>query len=241
MIRINFILIICLTLGTQMVKAQAWRDSLSAARNLYNKHEYGRAFKSYQNTQKLAPEEIDLSEEMAQSAYKSQQYKKAEEIYQAQGAKETDQKKKARDFHNLGNTRMKSKDYQGAADAYKESLRNNPNDNDTRYNLSEAIRQMKDQQQKKNKNQEDQDGKQNQQNQQNEQNNSNEKSQSNEANKPQDGKSSEGQGKANTGPKLKDKAVEKKLDDLMKQEADTKRRLSGNASEKGSSKSGKDW
>ena len=41
-------------------------------------------------------------------------------------------------FHNLGNTFMNAKKYQDAADAYKNALRNNPNDDETRYNLALA-------------------------------------------------------------------------------------------------------
>ncbi|PQB05332.1 tetratricopeptide repeat protein [Aureitalea marina] len=41
-------------------------------------------------------------------------------------------------FHNLGNTLMNAKDYQGAVEAYKNALRNNPTDDETRYNLALA-------------------------------------------------------------------------------------------------------
>lgn len=41
-------------------------------------------------------------------------------------------------FHNLGNCLMQEKEYQGAVDAYKNALRNNPNDEETRYNYALA-------------------------------------------------------------------------------------------------------
>lgn len=41
-------------------------------------------------------------------------------------------------FHNLGNTFMNAKKYQEAVEAYKNALRNNPNDEETRYNLALA-------------------------------------------------------------------------------------------------------
>lgn len=41
-------------------------------------------------------------------------------------------------FHNLGNTFMNDKKYQEAVDAYKNALRNNPTDDETRYNLALA-------------------------------------------------------------------------------------------------------
>jgi len=41
-------------------------------------------------------------------------------------------------FHNLGNTFMNAKNYQDAVEAYKSALRNDPTDDETRYNLALA-------------------------------------------------------------------------------------------------------
>ncbi|MEP2936404.1 MAG: tetratricopeptide repeat protein [Gilvibacter sp.] len=45
---------------------------------------------------------------------------------------------KHRAFHNLGNTFMNDKMYKEAVEAYKNALRNNPTDDETRYNLALA-------------------------------------------------------------------------------------------------------
>ncbi len=56
----------------------------------------------------------------------------------------TDNKlEKAASFHNIGNAFMAEKDYQKAVEAYKNSLRNNPNDEETRYNLALAQKFLK--------------------------------------------------------------------------------------------------
>lgn len=47
-------------------------------------------------------------------------------------------------YHNLGNSLMKEKDYQGAVEAYKNALRNNPADEQTRYNFALAKKFLKD-------------------------------------------------------------------------------------------------
>ena len=47
-------------------------------------------------------------------------------------------------FHNLGNTMMKEKDYSNAVEAYKNALRNNPSDEETRYNYALAKKMLKD-------------------------------------------------------------------------------------------------
>jgi len=228
---------------------QEWRDSLTIARDAYDAKNYGKALKYYKSAQKNAPEGIDLSEEIAQSAYRDHQYEVAEEIYKQTTNSSRTGQQKAADYHNLGNSQMRKKDYQGAVDSYKESLRKNPSDSQTRYNLSEAMRQLQNQQQQKDKNKDQQD-KQDQQDQQDQKDQQNQKNGKNQdQQKGQDGKPKNQQGQqgndskdqGNGGAKLQDKAVEKKLDELMKQEAETKRKLSGRSSEGGSTKSGKDW
>lgn len=45
-------------------------------------------------------------------------------------------------FHNQGNAFMKQKKYNEAVEAYKQSLRNNPKDDETRYNLALAKKML---------------------------------------------------------------------------------------------------
>lgn len=46
-------------------------------------------------------------------------------------------------FHNLGNVFMKEKNYSAAVEAYKNALRNNPTDEETRYNYALAKQKLK--------------------------------------------------------------------------------------------------
>ncbi|MGB5609266.1 tetratricopeptide repeat protein, partial [Eudoraea sp.] len=46
-------------------------------------------------------------------------------------------------FHNMGNVFMKNKEYAKAVEAYKEALRNDPSDEETRYNLALAKELLK--------------------------------------------------------------------------------------------------
>ena len=69
------------------------------------------------------------------------------------GKIETDPKRKAMAYHNIGWICQSLKMYGEAAEAYKESLRNNPSDNETRYNLALCMRQQKKNKQDKDKHQ----------------------------------------------------------------------------------------
>ncbi len=227
--------------------SQQWRDSLEAARTAYENEEYAEALKYYESAQKNAPEDIDLSDEIAQSAYKAREFEKAQEIYRQNTNKKKSNIEKADNYHNIGNAQMKKKDYQGAIESYKEALRLNPNDEQTRYNLSEAIRQLKNQQQQQKKNEsnsndkENQDQRDNQKKDNQDQNKGNqgendEKSNQNKGNQKQDEKGNQ-QNKSN----LPNKTVDKLLDKLMKQEAETKRKVNGSQGGTSTPKSGKDW
>lgn len=78
---------------------------------------------------------------------------------------EKDKGRKAQIFHNMGVIFHTTKEYEKAIEMYKEALRNNPSDDETRYNLALAQKMLKDQQQ----NQQDQNQDQQQQQQQQQQ------------------------------------------------------------------------
>ena len=85
-------------------------------------------------------------------------------------------------FHNIGNVYMQKEEYDNAIEAYKQALRNNPTDEETRYNLALAKKKKEEQEQQQEQNQ-DQD--QNQDQEQQEQ-------QENEENKENDQEDKEG-------------------------------------------------
>ncbi len=66
-------------------------------------------------------------------------------------------------YHNMGNVFMKRKEYEKAVEAYKEALRNNPTDEETRYNLALAKEMLKKQQDEQ-KNDQNEDNKENEEN-----------------------------------------------------------------------------
>lgn len=83
--------------------------------------------------------------------------------YQKAGKVAKSPNRKAKIFHNIGVVCQNHKMYGDAIEAYKESLRNNPNDNETRYNLALCKRLNKNNQQQ-NKNDQNKQNKQNDKN-----------------------------------------------------------------------------
>lgn len=141
------------------------------------------------------------------------------------GKIETDPKRKAMAYHNIGWICQSLKMYGEAAEAYKESLRNNPSDNETRYNLALCMRQQKKNKQDKNKQQ--------QKKQQNKgENKSKEKKEQDKNQKQQQQKQQEKMSKEN---------AEQMLNAAMQQEQQTQQRIKDAMRQNRSRKLQKNW
>ena len=75
--------------------------------------------------------------------YQEKKYKEAVAQFEVTAKTAKDKFAKAEAYHNIGNSQMEQKQYQQAVDAYKNALRENPNDDETRYNLAAAQKRFK--------------------------------------------------------------------------------------------------
>ncbi|MEA1785693.1 tetratricopeptide repeat protein [Arenibacter sp. GZD96] len=89
--------------------------------------------------------------------YENETFSEAFTRYKEAGERATTKKDKHRAYHNMGNVFMKNKEYQKAVDAYKEALRNDPTDEETRYNLALAKEMLKKDQDENQNNDQNQD------------------------------------------------------------------------------------
>lgn len=88
--------------------------------------------------------------------------------YKTAAKLETDKARLAQIYHNMGVLLYLGEQYGESVAAYKESMRNNPHDDETRYNLAKAMYMNKQQEQQKNEQEQEQE-KQEQEQQQQEQ------------------------------------------------------------------------
>ncbi|TDQ32941.1 tetratricopeptide repeat protein [Zeaxanthinibacter enoshimensis] len=89
--------------------------------------------------------------------YERDSYLEAFGRFKEAGENAASKAEKHRAYHNMGNVFMKNKEYQKAVEAYKEALRNDPTDEETRYNLALAKEMLKKQQQEQPENQDKED------------------------------------------------------------------------------------
>ena len=202
--------------------SQTWLDSLNFARKLYKSGDYTNALKYYDSIDKSKPANVYLDNEIGQTAYKLGNNELAKEKFEAGLNNKSNKIDKAKSYHNLGNTMMGLKDYQGAVNSYKEALRNNPNDSETRYNLSEAIRKL----QKNNPNNPNNPNNQDNQDNQSDNNQKNDDKKNNTKDKSKDQNNQSKNQKNQQNPAEKpNNSVERLLDQLNKKDAANNRKF----------------
>ena len=211
-------------------KTQEWRDSLNMARTAYSNKNFKLAFQYYQSAQKKAPKNINIANEIGQTAYRLGDFNAAAKWLSKSKIKTTE--KQAKVHHNLGNSFMQQKQYAQAVEAYKQSLRKEPNSEKTRYNLSESIRKLKEQQKDKNKKD------QNQPKKSTKKEKKKPSKKNKNPNKNKDPKDSKGDQNSARLPK---KSIERLLDQLTRAEAATMKKLNKGKEVNGFVRSGKDW
>lgn len=96
---------------------------------------------------------------LGDALYKQNKYQDAARSFNSLAENESDKGKLGQLYHNLGNSLLKSNNLEQSIEAYKQALRNNPADEETRHNLAFAqqlLQQQQQEQQQQNENQQDQ-------------------------------------------------------------------------------------
>ena len=217
----------------------------------YNKGAYETAIQRYEEALKVAPGQFEATYDLGNALYKAERFDRAEQTMQQAAADSlrSDQER-AEAFYNLGNAQFKQKKYQEALESYKQSLRLNPADMETKYNYAYTKRLLdqnqngggggndpnKDQDQNKDQNQNQQGQNQNQnqdqnkdQNQDQNQNRNQDPNQQNQPQNPnrdpnQKGEQKPGEGEP-TPSGISPQEQEQMLDAIQAQEDKTQEKL----------------
>ena len=124
------------------------KNEIRKGNSFFNKGLYTDAEKSYKKAIALNPNYDKANYNYGNTLYLQNKEKEAKTQYELASKLTKDDFVKADSEHNLGNIAMKEKQYGPAVAAYKNSLRKNPNDDETRYNLAVAQKLLKDQENK---------------------------------------------------------------------------------------------
>ncbi len=148
MLKSKYILFVVFLLSAVAVSAQkAERNYIRKGNRLFNDSIFVDAEVNYRKALEVNPKSTVSMYNLGNTLSQQQKFQDAMEQYVSASNIEKDKMKLAHIYHNMGVLLQAGKDYAKAVDAYKMSLRNNPTDDETRYNLALAQKMLKDQQQ----------------------------------------------------------------------------------------------
>ncbi|MFZ1291793.1 MAG: tetratricopeptide repeat protein [Melioribacteraceae bacterium] len=161
-----FILGIILSFSTAF--AQSTRGLVNEGVDAYEENKYADAETNFKKGIESDVESFESRFNLGDAVYKQGRFEESVEEFKNSFVLAKTDEDKAKIFHNIGNSLLKAKKLKESIGAYREALKLNPNDMETKYNLSYAIKQMQDQQnnqQNQNDQNQDQQNKDQQQNQ----------------------------------------------------------------------------
>ena len=153
MLQKTYITLLFLLVASSAFAQKTERDYLRSGNKLYNDSLFIKAEVDYRKALEINPKSTDAMFKLGNSLLMQQKAKEAMEQFESASKVEKDKDKLAQIYHNMGVILQSSKQYPQCIEAYKESLRNNPKDDETRYNLALAQKLLKDQQQNQDQNQ----------------------------------------------------------------------------------------
>ncbi len=178
---IMMVAVLSLLIGsTGRTQAQSDRQFIRSGNKLYRQQNYAKAEAEYLKALQKNSRNPQALYNLGCALMMQQKDSAAIVQYQRAGEIETSPLRKAKVYHNIGVICQGRRLYGDAIKAYEESLRNNPNDNETRYNLALCKRLQKQQKQQPKPNPKNKNNKDKNKDKNNEQNNKDKKQNQNQ-------------------------------------------------------------
>jgi Ca-activated chloride channel family protein len=143
--------IVILLACMQPLHAQQENKYIREGNELYGKRKYTEAEKKYKQSLEKNGGSKEAAFNVADALYKQKKFQEAGSRFKELAALSKDKKVVAGAYHNLGNSLLQEKKYEESIEAYRNALKNNPKDADTKYNLAYAQKKLIQQQQQQNK------------------------------------------------------------------------------------------
>ena len=149
----TLLLMLFLMMGMS-ASAQSDRQSIRQGNRQFRAQEFAKSEVEYRKAVAKNPRNAQAVYNLGCALMAQQKDSAAVVQFQNAGKMETVKMRKAMAYHNIGVICQQHQMYGEAIEAYKEALRNNPKDDETRYNLALCKRQQKNQPQNKDQNKE---------------------------------------------------------------------------------------
>src|SRR5690554_4855626 len=132
---LRFVVFVVFSLISVMGFAQ---KNIQRGNKEFAEQKYADAEANYRIERSKAENKSTATYNLGNSIYRQKSYEESKSAYSETIEKSTDKFEKHKAYHNLGNVLMQEKNYQAAVEVYKNALRNNPYDEQTRYNYALA-------------------------------------------------------------------------------------------------------
>lgn len=134
--------------------SQNERRFIRKGTRLYQDEKYLESEIEYRKALEQKGNSFEARFNMADALFKQEKVDEAIEQFQAIASQAPDKEKKSDVYHNIGNGYFAKQELEKSIEAYKEALRNDPLDDQTRYNLIVAQKMLENQQNQQDQNQE---------------------------------------------------------------------------------------
>jgi tetratricopeptide (TPR) repeat protein len=200
---------------------------------------------NFENSEVSYRKAVDLEEKkshepafnVGDALYKQEKYEDAIEQFNSLVDVEVSKEEKAKIYHNIGNSLLQSNKLKESIDAYKNALRNNPNDMETKYNLAYAQKKLEEQKQQNQDQNKDQNQDKDKQDQNQDQQNKDQNKDEQEKNKDQNQQDKQNQQQ----PQISKEDAERILQALANDEKDTQKKVKEQQAAAAKVKVEKEW
>jgi len=211
-----------------IANAQNKKSLIKDGNKLYTDSSFNMAEMKYRKALEKDQDYFNASFNLADAIYKQERFEESTSLFDALKDNASNNIDLANINHNLGNSLMKENKTDLAIEAYKNALRQNPKDEETRYNLAYAQKIKKQEQEQQNQDKQDQE-KQEQDKQDQEQKEQEQKEQDQEQQKQQE------------QDKMSKEDAEKMLEALQQREKEIQEKLQKKKAKGQKVKILKDW
>ena len=149
----NIAILLLLVLSTSSF-AQNKKSFLRDGNTLYADSSYNDAEMQYRKSLEKDQDYFNASFNLADAVYRQERYEESSALFDALIDNAPTENDLAKVYHNLGNSLTQEQKLEEAIEAYKNALRINPNDAETRHNLALSKKQKQEQEQQEEKKEE---------------------------------------------------------------------------------------
>ena len=133
--------------GENKIDEKVERNTIRKGNGLFNDKKYTEAEIEYRKALEANPSSEIATYNLGAALYKQQKWNDSRNEYRKIVQASSDSLRAAHAWHNLANISFQEKNYAQSIEEYKNALRRNPKDDETRYNLRLAQLLLKKQQQ----------------------------------------------------------------------------------------------